>query len=93
MWKFVHYELAYEISNFILFQQSQDEEREILELKLNWEQQKYQFHQRLESLESQLKEAKNSSIQKEKELEQVSIYILTEITKQEICFFNMCINL
>ncbi|XP_035230324.1 girdin-like isoform X2 [Stegodyphus dumicola] len=44
-------------------------ENEILQLKLSWEQQKLQFHQRLEELESQLKETKNSYAAEKRELE------------------------
>ncbi|GFS69490.1 centrosomal protein [Nephila pilipes] len=44
-------------------------DHEIIQLKLNWEQQKLQFQQRLEELESQLRETRSSSNADKRELE------------------------
>lgn len=54
-----------------MFYQAHEEDREILELKLSWEQQKHQFHQRIQDLESQLKEIKNNSAAEKEKMEQV----------------------
>ncbi|XP_054717284.1 centrosomal protein of 83 kDa-like [Uloborus diversus] len=47
-----------------------DQDREILHLKLSWEQQKLQFHQKLEELESQLKETRHIAASEKQQLEQ-----------------------
>lgn len=59
------------VSKTFVFDQVHEEDREVLELKLSWEQQKHQFHQRIQDLESQLKEVKNSSTAEKEKLEHV----------------------
>ncbi|GBN05880.1 Centrosomal protein [Araneus ventricosus] len=44
-------------------------EHEVMQLKLDWEQQKLQFQQRLEELESQLRESRSVSVAEKRELE------------------------
>ncbi|GFQ84460.1 centrosomal protein [Trichonephila clavata] len=53
-------------------------DHEIMQLKLNWEQQKLQFQQRLEELESQLRETRSSSTVEKRELE----FKVKQYTKQ-----------
>ncbi|GIY36222.1 centrosomal protein [Caerostris darwini] len=53
-------------------------EHEIMQMKIHWEQQKLQFQQRLEELESQLRETKNSSVAEKRELE----FKMKQYTKQ-----------
>ncbi|XP_055937737.1 centrosomal protein of 83 kDa-like isoform X1 [Argiope bruennichi] len=51
---------------------------EVMQLKLDWEQQKLQFQQRLEELESQLRESRSVSVAEKRELE----FKLKQYTKQ-----------
>ncbi|CAL1292262.1 unnamed protein product [Larinioides sclopetarius] len=53
-------------------------EHEVLQLKLDWEQQKLQFQQRLEELESQLRESRSASVAEKRELE----FKIKQYTKQ-----------